>query len=194
MNWGNGIDTFMVIQVGELDEEKELFNFDLIVLAVEVDDLFVEGFGNANSGAACGEDVVEECQIEGVPFGLASSNVTKTIEDMVGAIFFLNGHVMEVAFTEGQLAFLADRDDVLHQLGLGQQRRSKQETTGFYRDDIGAMGMSVNVGYKLSICFLVGEKRDNVDKIDARLRRKLRKSRLQRKPLPKKLIKNNFQY
>ena len=116
MDGRNGVDALVVVEVGELDEEDEFLDFDLIFLAFDEDPLFVERFGDAAGGASGGEDVVEEGEVEGVAFGLSGGDVGEAVEDVVGAVFFLNRHTVEVAFAKGELALLADRHHILHEL------------------------------------------------------------------------------
>lgn len=169
MNRRNRVDALMVIQIGELHEEEELFDFDLVFFAVEGYDLFVQGVGDADGGAACCQDVIEESEIERVAFGFARGNIAKAIEDMVCPIFLHDFHIVEVAFLEWQLAFLTNGYKVLDQLRLIEQRRSKKETTSLDRDDVRAMGMCVNIGDKLLIDILILQQGQNIDKVDTRL-------------------------
>ena len=116
MDWGYGVDALVVVEVGEFDDEEELFDFDLILLAVEVDDLAVEGMGDADGCATSGEDVVEEGDVECVALRLACGNIGEAVENVVGTVFLHNGHVVKVALAVGEFAFLTDRYDVLNPL------------------------------------------------------------------------------
>ena len=169
LDGGDGVDAGVVVEVGELDEEDELLDFDFVFLAVDGNALAVEVFGDAAGGAAGGEDVVEEGEVEGVTLGDAGGDVAEAVIDMVGAVFLHDLHVVKVALGEGQLAFLADGDDVAHQLGLRQQRGGEEESARLDGGDVGAMGGSVDVGNELIEGLLVLEEGDDVDKVDARL-------------------------
>ena len=169
MDGRDGVDALMVVEVGEFDDEEELFDFDLILFAVETDDLVVEGIGDAAGGAAGGENVVEEGEVEGVAFGLTGGDVGEAVEDVVGAIFFFDGHAVEVALAIGELAFLADGDYVLHELRLGEEGCGEDEASGFDGDDIWAVDVRVDVGNQLVEGLFVGEEGEDVDKVDAGL-------------------------
>ena len=166
---GDGVDALVVVEVGKLDEEDEFLDLDLILLAVDDDHLAVEGFGDAAGGAAGGEDIVEEGQIDGVTFGLAGCKVGEAVIDMVGSVFLHYRHVVQVALGVGELALLADGDNVLHGLRDVEQRRGKEEATSFDSDDVGAMGVRVDVGNQVIECLFIGKERQYVDKVDAGL-------------------------
>ena len=155
----------MVIEVGELDEEEEFLHLDFVLTAVEGDGLAVEGFGYANGGAARSENIVEEGDIEGVAFGNTGGDVAETVVDVVAAVLFLDGNIVEVAFVVGELAFLAYGDDRLHQFGLGEQRCRKEESAGFDGGHIGVMSMCVDVGNELVESLFVLKKGQYINKI-----------------------------
>ena len=169
MDGRDGVDALMVVEVGEFDDEEELFDFDLILFAVEAYDLVVEGIGDAAGGAAGGEDVVEEGEVEGVAFGLTGSDVGEAVKDVVGAIFFFDGHAVEVALAIWELAFLADGDYVLHELRLGEEGCGEDEATSLDGDYIGAVDVRVDIGNQLVEGLFVGEEGEDVDEVDAGL-------------------------
>ena len=76
LDGGDGVDAGVVVEVGELDEEDEFLDLDFVLLAVDGDALAVEVFGDAAGGAASGEDVVEEGEVEGVALGDAGGDVS----------------------------------------------------------------------------------------------------------------------
>ena len=156
---GDGVDALVVVEVGELDEEDKFLDADLVLLAVDDDHLTVKGFGDATGGAAGGEDVVEEGEVDGVAFGLAGGNVGKAVVDMVGTVFLHYRHVVKVALGVGELAFLADGDDVMHVLGDTEQRCGKKEAASLDGDDVGAVGVRVDIGNQLVECLFVGKER-----------------------------------
>ena len=165
----DGVDALVVVEVGELDEEDKFLDLDLIFLAIDDDHLAVEGFGDAAGGAASGEDVVEESEIDSVALGLAGGNVGEAVVDMVGTVFLHYLHIVQVAFGVGELAFLADGDDVLEGLGDSEQRSGKEEAACLDGDDIGAVGVCIDVDNQLVESLLVGKEGEYVDKVDARL-------------------------
>ena len=107
MYGSDSVDAVVVVEVGELDEEEEFLHLDFVLMAIEGDGLAVEGFGYAYGGAARGENIVEEGDIEGVAFGNTGGDVAEALVDVVAAVLFLDGNIVEVAFVVGELAFLA---------------------------------------------------------------------------------------
>lgn len=160
----------MVVEVGELDEEDELGDFDAVGGAVDGDGFAVEGFGDGDGGAAGGEDVVEKGEMDGVALGLGGCDVGEAVEDLVCAVLFDDVDLAEVAGGERQLAFFADGDDVLNEGGVCEQWRGEKETTCFDGDDVGVKDVFVDVADDLVEGFLVGEERKDVDEIDTGFR------------------------
>lgn len=102
----DGVEDIVVVEVGKLDKEKELFDLDFVVLAIHVYHLAVQCLGNADGGAASGQHIVKEGDVEGVALGNTGSNVAEAVENMVAAIFLLDLDIVQVAFAVGQLPFL----------------------------------------------------------------------------------------
>ena len=147
MHRRNGVDAVVVVEVGEFDKEEKFLDLDLISFAIQVYHLAVEGFGNATSGAAGSEDVVEKGEIESVAFGNTGGDIAETVEYVVAAIFLHDFDIVEVAFVVRQFSFFTDRDNRLDFSLLCEKRRSKEESTRFDGSHIGAMGVGVDVGY-----------------------------------------------
>ena len=155
----------------ELYEEDESGHFHAVFLAVEHYFLFVQGEGYAFRGAACGEYVVEEGELEAVTVRHACGYVGEAVEDVVGAIFLHYRDVFEVAFREGQLAFLAGGNDIPDFVRDGEQRGGEKEAPGFCGDDVRRIDDLVYVAYETVEHVLVLEERHDVDEVYARNRK-----------------------
>ena len=166
---GDGVELLVVVEVGKFYDEEELFDADLVLFAVDDDHFAIEGIGDADSCAASGEDVVEEGEVDSVALGLAGGDVGEAVVDVVGTVFLHNSHIVQVALGIGELALLADGDNILDGLRYGEKWCGEDESTCLDGDDVGAMGVRIDVGNQLVECLFVGEKREDVDKVDAGL-------------------------
>lgn len=158
----------MVVEAGKLDDVDELANLDLVFFAILVDNLAVEGFGDAYGGAASGENIVEESEVECVALGDTGGDVGKTVVDMVGTIFLHYLYVAEVTLGVGKLAFLTDWDNVPDELRLREQGGGEKEAPCLDCHYVGAVDGVVDVGDELLEGFLVRKERDDVYEVNAR--------------------------
>ena len=145
----------MVVEVGELDEEDELPDFHLVFFTISMNNLAVQRLGNARRRAAGGQDVVEEGEIESVTFRNPRRDVAQPVVNLVVAVFLLYFNLSEVPLRKGQLASLADGDQILDKGRLRQQRSCKEESPRLDGDDIGTVDTLVYVGDEVVESLLV---------------------------------------